>query len=83
MSAAGTDFPTRHAYRRTDVRDLFGASLHAIDRAIREGRVRVNRYGRGVYLHPGDVERTFGFPSDGEKLQVSAESLAEMEDLLA
>jgi len=72
---------SRGAYRRTEVRDLYGASLHAIDAAVRSGEIRANKRGRTVFLHPADVERIFGF--DEPPMEVSQESVAEMEDFLA
>lgn len=75
------DSPQRRAYRRREVKALYGASLRAIDRAIEEGRIRTRRHGRSVFLHPGDVERLFGF--EEEPVEVSAESLAEIRTLLS
>jgi hypothetical protein len=72
---------TRRAYRRTEVRDLYGASLRAIDRAVGQGLIRTRRYGRCVFIHPGDVERLFGF--EVEESTPSLESVAEIRELLA
>ena len=35
--------PRRAAYRRREVVEIFGASLSTVDKAIREGRIRVKR----------------------------------------
>ena len=75
--------PDRGAYRRLDVVKFYGASLRAVDRAIASGEIRTHKRGHSVFLHPGDVERTFGFPSEPAPLEISAESVAEIEDLLA
>ena len=71
--------PLRKAYRRSEVRDLYGASIHSIDRAIREGLIRTKRFGRCVFLHVQDVDRVFGFEDASE---ISLETLVELADLL-
>ncbi len=70
----------RKAYRRGEVRDVYGASLHSIDRAIREGLIRTNHFGRCVFLRAEDVERVFGFEETSE---ISMETLVELEDFLS
>ena len=70
----------RKAYRRGEVRDAYGASLHSIDRAIREGLIRTNHFGRCVFLHAQDVERVFGFEEAGK---ISMETLVELEEFLS
>ena len=71
---------SRRALRRTEVRDLYGASLHSIDGAIRKGHIRTTRYGSCVFLHPADCEKCFGFE---EEVNVSAKTFDELRDLLA
>ncbi len=73
----------RHAYRKRDVVRLYGPSLRSIDRAIAAGEIRTKKRGTAVFLHPGDVEQVFGFPDEDAPLKISAESVAEIEDLLA
>ncbi len=72
----------RRAVRKRDVVRLYGTSLRDIDRAIAAGEIRTNRRGAALFLHPGDVERLYGFPEE-EPAKISAESVAEVEDLLA
>jgi hypothetical protein len=70
----------RKAYRRAEVREIYGASLHSIDRATREGLIRTRHFGRCVFLHAQDVDRVFGFEEAGE---ISMETLEELGDLLS
>ena len=63
-----------------EVRESYGASLHSIDRAIREGLIRTNHFGRCVFLHAQDVERVFGFEEAGE---ISMKTLVELGELLS
>ncbi len=79
MTRPSFESSLRKAYRRTEVRDIYGASLHSIDRAIREGLIRTKRFGRCVFLHALDVDRVFGFE---ELSEISMETLVELADLL-
>ena len=79
MTELSVKSPLRKAYRRSEVRDMYGASLHSIDRAIREGLIRTKRFGRCVFLHALDVDRVFGFE---EASEISMETLVELGDLL-
>lgn len=76
---------TRRALRRSDVVALYGVPLRTLDRILRaeQSPIRTRRVGRILLLNPDDVERLFGFPSDSADVEVSAESVAEIEDLLA
>ena len=70
----------RKAYRRREVCELYGVSLHMVDRMIRSGVIRTRRIGeRALLLSAVDVEREFGFGD----LQVKTETLVELRDLLA
>ena len=80
MAASPAQPLLRKAYRRREVETIFGASLHSIDRAIGEGKIRTKHFGRCVFLHAGDVETVFGFENS---VEVSAETLSELRDLLA
>lgn len=69
----------RRALRKAEVQEIYGAKRHAIERAIKDGRIRINRDGRCVYLHPDDVDSVFGFT---EYIEPSAESVAELSEFL-
>ena len=69
----------RRAYRRRDVRALYGASFYQIDAAIKRGAIRTKRVGKSLYLHPKDVETVFGFE---ETVEPSRESIADLADFL-
>ena len=79
MTESSVRSSLRRAYRRSEVRDIYGASLHSIDRAIREGLIRTKRFGHCVFLHALDVDRVFGFD---ELSEISMETLVELGDLL-
>ena len=69
----------RRAYRRFEVRAAFGASLAAIDREVRAGRIRKKKVGGAVYLHAKDVDAVFGFGSDETTFSAAArDELAEL-----
>ena len=70
----------RKAYRRAEVREVYGASMHSIDRAIREGLIRTKSFGRCVFLNAKDVDRLFGFDKE---VEISIETLEELKDFLA
>ena len=57
--------------------------MRSVDRAIASGEIRTRKRGTSVFLNPEDVERAFGFPSESTTLDISPESIAEIEDLLA
>ncbi len=80
MTESSVKFPLRKAYRRSEVRNIYGASIHSIDRAIREGLIRTRHFGRCVFLHAQDVDRVFGFE---EVSEISMETLVELGDLLS
>ena len=80
MTESSAKSPIRKAYRRTEVREIYGASLHSIDRATREGLIRTRHFGRCVFLHAQDVGRVFGFE---EASETSMETLEELGDLLS
>jgi hypothetical protein len=80
MTEPSAKFPIRKAYRRAEVREIYGASLHSIDRATREGLIRTRHFGRCVFLHARDVDRVFGFE---EASEISMETLVELGDLLS
>ena len=73
----------RLAFRISQVCELAGVSRSVVEQAITAGTVRTKRVGRALLLDPRDVGRVFGFESESEKVQPSAESIAEMEELLA
>ena len=76
--------PAKRAYRRREVHELYGASFHAIDRAIREGHVKTKRYGRSVFLSVSDVERLFcPCEEPTAATRVSQETLDELGELLS
>ncbi len=80
MTEPQGESPLRKTYRRSEVRDIYGASIHSIDRAIREGLIRTKHFGRCVFLHAQDVDRVFGFE---EASEISMETLVELGDLLS
>ncbi len=43
MPVVVTSDAPRRAYRRREVCEVFGASLSTVDKAIRDGRIRVKR----------------------------------------
>ena len=72
--------PARKAYRRREVCELYGVSMHMLDRMIRDGVIRTRRIGeRVLLLNAVDVDREFGF---GEP-EVDLETMLEIQDLLA
>ena len=70
----------RLAYRRRDVRALYGASYAQVDAAIKSGEIRTKRRGRALFLHPNDVETLFGFE---ENVEPDHETMVELADFLA
>ena len=72
----------RLAYRVAEVCKLAGVSRGAVERAIRRNQIRARRVGGVLLLSPNDVSRVFGFEGQ-ETIKPSAESLAEIEELLA
>ena len=72
----------RLAYRVAEVCELAGVPRSSVERAIRRNQIRVKRVGRMLLLEPYDVSRLFGFGTH-EEITPSAESLAEIEDLLS
>jgi hypothetical protein len=73
----------RLAYRIAEVCELAGVSRWAVEGAIARREIRTKRVGGALLLDPSDVVRVFGFGSDCEGLQPSAESVAEMEEFLS
>lgn len=70
----------RRAYRRREVCELYGVSLHMVDRLIRDRKIQTRRIGeRVLLLSAQDVEREFGVDED---IEISAETLRELEGLL-
>ena len=80
MNGAGSPETHKRAYRRQEVCAVFGASLSTVDKAIREGRIRVKREGRGVYLAAQDVERLFNPAAPAE---IRPEDVADLCGLLS
>ncbi len=79
MAVIVTSDAPRRAYRRREVCEVFGASLSTVDKAIREGRIRVKREGRGVYLAAPDVERLF---NPTAPVEIRPEDVADLRGLL-
>ena len=73
----------RLAFRVSEVCELAGVSRWAVERAIKQNRIRTKRAGRVLLLHPNDVREQFGFDGPQEVCEPSAESIAEIEELLA
>ena len=73
----------RLAYRVSEVCELAGVSRWAVEQAIQQNRIRTKRAGRVLLLDPNDVCSVFGFGGPQEVVRPSAESIAEMEELLA
>ena len=59
MIGAVTSNAPRRAYRRREVCEIYGASLSAVDKAIRDGLIRTKRAAGCVYLAAQDVERLY------------------------
>ncbi len=72
----------RLAYRIAEVCELAGVSRAAVEGAVRRGEIRAKLVGRVKLLDPNDVSNIFGFNAAPEVVP-SAESVAEMESLLA
>ena len=71
---------SRKAYRRREVCELYGVSIHMVDQMIRDGVIRTRRIGeRVILLNAADIEREFGF---GEP-QVDLETMIELRDILS
>ena len=51
-------------YRVAQVCALAGCSRWKVTKKMKTGEIRWRRDGRDIYLHPGDVERVFGFPDE-------------------
>ena len=75
--------PAKLAYRVSEVCNLAGVSRWAVEQAIAGGAIRTKRVGRALLLDPRDVSQVFGFAQEHEEIQPSAESIAEMQELLA
>ncbi len=71
------------AYRVAEVCDLAGVSRWVVEQAIAGGAIRTKRVGRALLLNPRDVSQVFGFAQEQEEIQPCAESIAEMQELLA
>lgn len=68
----------RGAFRRAEVRALYGVSYRIIDQKVESGAIAHRKVGGFLLLNPRDVEREFGFSE--VPIEPSAESLAEMAD---
>ena len=45
--------PTKRAYRRREVCELYGVSLHMVDRLIRDRKIQTRRIGERVLSQSG------------------------------
>lgn len=57
---AGAGEPRRAYSYEAAARD-YCQSITTLRKAVKEGRVRTRHTGRSIRLHPGDLEREFGF----------------------
>ncbi len=79
MSASEQIAP--RSIRRVKARALYGMSLSAIDKAVKDGTIRSRKCGKTVLLNAADCEKEWGWPEDAE-VEPSARDLEEMRELV-
>ena len=72
----------RRAYRRGEVHATFGAGFSLIDRLVREGTIRAQKVGHGVFLNAEDVHRVFLGEEPEDSRPVRAEVLAQVREFV-